>query len=53
MHRSLFMSNQDVTKTRSCMEGVVQRQYRAAGIAEDSVDSKLEQGIYQRLCAIG
>jgi hypothetical protein len=52
MDGGLFMPHQQMAQARLAVQGVVQGQHGAAGIAEHSVDAVSQQGRDQRLRAV-
>ncbi len=45
VHRALLMADQDVAQRILLVEGVVDRQYRAARIAENDINALVDQGL--------
>ncbi|MNV22433.1 hypothetical protein D3C71_1134040 [compost metagenome] len=52
MHRRLFVAHQHMAQPGFAVQRVVQRQRRAAGVAEDRVDAALDQRVEQRFGAV-
>jgi hypothetical protein len=53
VHRRLLVAHQHVAQPRLAVQRVVERQCRAAGIAEDRVDAAFDQRVEQGDGAVG
>jgi len=52
VHGSLLVTNKYVAYARLGVKRIVQRQHGPAGVAENGVDTKIDQGVEQGLGAI-
>jgi hypothetical protein len=53
VHRRLLVTDQDVAQPRLRVQGIVERQHRAARIAENRVDAEVQEGLDQRRRSTG